>query len=304
MICGGEKIMIVETNIEHLRDPFVLVENGIYYAYGTGVDGSDWKNTMWTCYKNDSGSLAGEWKKVEKPLCNLPKTATRNRWAPEVHKYDGNFYMIATYFSSETEHRGCVILKSSSPEGEFEMITDGHVTPHNIDAIDGTLYVDKDGTPWLIFVHEWTCTDDGVGRMLAAKLSKDLTHLVSEPIELFRGTDPEWATGKITDGCFMYTMSTGELLMLWSNSDKGGYCVGIAHSDNGRIDGKWTQEKKAMFSKTLGLDYDGGHGMIFWDTDGQMYLSVHSPNKPVGERWEKTIFVPVAEENGTLVCKI
>ena len=26
------------------------------------------------------------------------------------------------------------------------------------------------------------------------------------------------------------------------------------------------------------LDNDGGHGMIFTDTDGQMYLSVHSPN--------------------------
>ena len=45
-------------------------------------------------------------------------------------------------------------------------------------------------------------------------------------------------------------------------------------------------------------------GMIFTDKDGQMYLSVHSPNTPVGERVEKTVFVPVHEENGTLVCNI
>ena len=47
--------------------------------------------------------------------------------------------------------------------------------------------------------------------------------------------------------------------------------------------------------------YDGGHGMLFTDTDGQMYLSIHSPNSSSAGRREKPIFIPVCEKNGTLL---
>lgn len=44
-----ENDALITASIEHLRDPFVLVMDGIYYAYGSG----------WVCYKNTSGSLRG-----------------------------------------------------------------------------------------------------------------------------------------------------------------------------------------------------------------------------------------------------
>lgn len=37
---------IIVSDIEQLRDPCVLVADGVYYAYGTG----------WVCYKNTSGA--------------------------------------------------------------------------------------------------------------------------------------------------------------------------------------------------------------------------------------------------------
>lgn len=296
--------MIIRTNVTKFRDPFILVEDGVYYAYGSGVtkDG-DWENTCWTCYKNTSGSLNGKWEKTEQNLFVNPADAVKNRWSPEVYKYKGAYYMFATYYSDKTNHRGCAILKSSSPEGPFEEITDGHFTQADSDAIDATFYVDCDGQPWTIFVNEWTSTDDGIGRMSAAKLSDDLTHLISEPIELFRADAPSWAGSLVTDGCFMYTTSDGKLLMLWSNNDlSGGYCVGIAESENGKIDGKWIQQDKLLFSKSQAGEYDGGHGMIFEDTDGCRYLSVHSPNIPVDGYNESMIFVPICEKDGTIVC--
>lgn len=296
---------IIETNIESLRDPFVLVEDGVYYAYGTGVKGKDWNNTIWACYKNTSGKLDGKWEMTEKPVYTLPENALKNRWAPEVHKYKGSYYMFATYYSSLTNRRGCTILKSASPEGPFIEITSGHITPDNWDAIDGTFYIDKEGQPWMIFVHEWVCTDDHVGRMVAAKLSDDLTHFISEPIELFRADDPVWTNHNVTDGCFMYETKDGNLMMIWSNFDEDeNYCVGIAHSGNGLVEGKWTQEDTVLFSKKTTGKYDGGHGMIFKDIDGKLYVSVHSPNHPTEECSERTIFVPVKEENGTLVCDV
>lgn len=285
-----EKDALITSSIEQLRDPCILVEDGVYYAYGTG----------WVCYKNTSGSLRGTWKSLG-VVAIKPAGADTNYWAPEVHKYNGAYYMFTTYHSSVTGHRGCTIMKADSPEGPFVEITGGHITPRDWDSIDGTFYVDPDGQPWMIFVHEWTSTNDGVGRMAAAKLSDDLTHFISEPIELFRADAPAWSTAKVTDGCWMYRCADGQLLMLWSNWDSAGYCVGIARSADGRVDGTWTQDQTLLYSKSMTGTYDGGHGMLFTDTDGQMYLSLHSPNSATGSRKERPVFIPISEQNGTLV---
>ncbi len=287
---SAQDVMIVST-LPQLRDPCILVEDGVYYAYGT----------RWIAFKNTSGDLRGEWEELG-VVAQIPKNAETNYWAPEVHKYNGAYYMFTTYRSSVTGHRGCTIMKSDSPEGPFVEITNGHITPSDWDSIDGTFYVDPDGQPWMVFVHEWTSTDDGIGRMAAAKLSDDLTHFISEPVELFRADDPSWSKAQVTDGCWMYRTEDGQLLMLWSNSDSAGYCVGIARSADGRVDGTWTQDKDLLYSKNMaGMKYDGGHGMLFYDTDGQMYLSIHSPNRGGQDRLETPVFIPVREENGTIV---
>lgn len=293
---------MIITNVQGLRDPFMVTHNGVYYLYGTGVGISNsWDSTVWACLVNDSGSLNGEWKQTEKIVYEVPQNAVKQFWAPEVHRYKGSFYMISSYYSSETEHRGSSVLKSDSPTGPFKEISNGHVTPHSLDCIDATLYVDKEGQPWLVFVHEWTCTDDGVGRMAAAKLSDDLPHLVSEPTELFRADSPSWTNQRVTDGCFMYTTEQNELLMLWSNfTDDGSYSVGIAKSDNGRIDGNWRHQDSLLFTKQNGEKFDGGHGMIFKDFDGKLFLCLHSPNSPCEDCRERTVLIPVCEKNGTL----
>ena len=284
-----EDRMIV-SQIPQLRDPCILLEDGVYYAYGTG----------WVCYKNTSGDLAGEWKSLGR-VVTVPEDAADCYWAPEVHKYNGAFYMFTTYKSSKTGHRGCTVLRADTPEGPFVEISDGHVTPSDWDSIDGTLYVDEEGTPWMIFVHEWTSTPDGIGRMAAAKMSDDLTKFVSEPIELFRADDPSWTDRQVTDGCWMYKCENGELIMIWSNFSNEGYCVGIARSDNGNVDGNWSQDDKLLYSKSMTGEYDGGHGMIFYSITGQMYLSIHSPNSAGDGRKETPVFIAIREENGTLV---
>ena len=287
--CDGEDV-IITSSIPRLRDPCVLVEDGVYYVYGTG----------WECWKNTTGDLKTGWKPLG-VVAEKPAESDDNYWAPEVHKYNGAYYMFTTYHSKVTGHRGCTILKSDRPEGPFREITGGHITPKDWDSIDGTFYVDPDGQPWMVFVHEWTSTDDGVGRMAAAKLSEDLTHFISEPVELFRADAPAWTIGKVTDGCWMYRCEDGQLLMLWSNWDTLGYCVGIARSASGRVDGEWTQDKEMLYSKSMTGQYDGGHGMIFTDTDGQMYLSIHSPNSASDGRRETPVFIRIREQNGTLV---
>ena len=284
------KAGIIESSIDRLRDPCILYEGGVYYAYGTG----------WVCYRNASGSLAGEWESLG-VVVEVPPHAVRDHWAPEVHRCRGKYYMFTTYYSDAANHRGCAIFVSETPEGPFVLHSDGHVTPADWDSIDGTFYVDPEGQPWMIFVHEWTSTDDGIGRMAAAKLSDDLTRLVTEPVELFRADDAPWANSRVTDGCWMYRTADGQLLMLWSNFNSDGYCVGIARSPSGRVEGPWLHDRDPLCSKAQLGTYDGGHGMLFTDADGQLRLSIHSPNGAVGDRREKPIFLPVREENGTIV---
>ncbi len=287
-------MQFINSGIKKLRDPFMLIEDGVFYLYGS----------QWLCHKNTTGKLDSGWDEGKK-IVEVPTDFEADDWAPEVHRYNGAYYMFTTYRSTETHRRGCAIFKAEHPYGPFKLHSNGHVTPRDWSCIDGTLHIDSDGQPWMVFVNEHTHTDDHIGRFAAARLSEDLTRFISEPFELFRADSFEWTDRAVTDGCFTYTTKSGSLLMLWSNfiPDKGGYATALVRSDNGRLDGNWSHER-LLFSRQLTGEYDGGHGMFF-ELDGQLWLSIHSPNNPQpnSERMEMPIFVRVKEENDTVVSE-
>lgn len=286
---GREDEVIIESDISQLRDPFVLVDNGVYYVYGTG----------WRMYKNTSGDLKGPW---EGPydVVTVPEDYSKDKWAPEVYRYNGGYYMFTTFKSKTTGKHACAIFRADSPEGPFTLWSDGIVTPADWDSIDGTLYIDPNGDPWMVFVHEHVSTDDLVGRMDVARLDPELKGFISEPVELFNAYDPVWSNGVITDGPFMYTCEDGSLLMIWSNYDVFGYCVAMAKSSGG-VTGPWVQIENRLYSYGMFGTWEGGHGMIFSALDGNMYLSYHSPNEKMGDRGSVPCFMRIREEYGLLV---
>ncbi len=251
-------------------------------------------------------------------VVKFPDDYDSEPWAPEVHKYNGMYYMFTTYRSKTTGKRGCTILRANHPLGPFEEITDGHITPADWFCIDGTFYVDNEGQPWMVFTHEEYMKDpDGDGiytnigeyaELYAAKLSEDLTHFISDPVYLFKGTDPSWAADNcgLADGPWLYTTEQGSLLMLWTNFDINGYSVGISRSESGLITGPWIHEDKTLSINKLIGDVDlpnggqqgGGHPSTFRDTDGQLYLCIHTPNCHPGE---EIVFIKICERNDTLV---
>ena len=201
-------------------------------------------------------------------------------WAPECHYYKGNFYIITSVFSAQTGHRSISVYRASDPLGPFADIAGGCISPRDWDAIDGTLYLDEAGDPWMIFVHEWTSMPEGNGGMAAARLAPDFSHLISDPIELFRARDLPFAVTGVTDGPFAYRSDGGRLFLLWSNFSADGYIVTVAESENGRLDGKWKQSGAPLYKKGGKPEwiYDGGHAMIFPRGDGSFLLSLHTPN--------------------------
>lgn len=126
-----------------IRDPFVLVSGGIYYMYGTGASTVD----GYGCYV--SLDLETWYGPVNVFEAKDGFDGVNCFWAPECHYYNGNYYLLASYGSASTGHRGTSVFRSSSPLGPFEEISDGHITPHDWDSIDGTLYV-EDGVPYMI----------------------------------------------------------------------------------------------------------------------------------------------------------
>lgn len=276
----------------HIRDPFILPEDGKYYLYGSrGPEAWD-KCTGLDVYVSDDLENWSEPTEVFTPPAGF--WADMNFWAPEVHKYNGKYYMLVS-FKSEAENRGTQILISESPLGPFVLHSDGPVTPREWECLDGTLYIEN-GKPYMIFCHEWVQMADGNGEMCVIELSDDLKCAVSEPVLLFKGADPYWvrkdAPEYVTDGPFMYRTAEGKLLMIWSSFNENGYVEAIADSDNGSVFGKWNHDNELLFSS------DGGHGMIFKSFDGELYFICHSPNDNPAER---PVIKRIKEENGTLI---
>lgn len=266
----------------NIRDPFILLENGKYYMYGTRA-----KNTWddqplnvlgFDVYVSDDLENWSEPKQIFS--YNEGFWGTTQYWAPEVHKYNGKFYMLAS-FKGEGYHRGTAIMECDTPDGVFKEHSNGAVTPRNWECLDGTLYV-EDGTPYIVFCHEWTQINDGT--VCALKLTDDLKKADSEPIFLWRAGDAAWKhdirNGQgcfVTDGPFLVKKGN-ELISIWSSFYKGEYCEAIARSSNGRIDGEWSIDEKLLYEK------DGGHGMIFIDKDKTPYFVFHTPNQTPNER--------------------
>lgn len=280
----------------YCRDPFILPYNRRYYLYKTidefGKNGKGIECLVSEDLQNWSLPVT-----VFAPPENF-HGVDHFFWAPECHYYNGNFYIFTSVLSEKhNNHHVISVYRSDNPLGPFEDIAGGCITPPDWDTIDGTLYIDKQGAPWMVFVHEWTSMPDKNGTMVAAKLSGDFTKLISEPIHLFSARDPEWAVRGVTDGPFLYRTDGGTLYMIWSNMCETGYAVGLAKSDNGEIDGKWSQEG-LLYGKNLRNDFelDGGHGMIFRKFDGEITLALHSPNKPTEQSGKERLTLKTLTE--------
>ena len=261
-----------------IRDPFIVPENGKYFMFGT-TDPDIW---------NAEGQgfdvyVTEDLENFIVPVNVFSKSddfwGEKNFWAPEVHKYNGRYYMFATFYGSGK--RGSQILASDTVDGKYKPHSEGLITPENWFSLDATFYVEN-GVPYTVFCHEWIDAVDG--EIVLQRLSPDLKRPEGEPEVLFRATDAGWPdrisgdkhSGYVTDGPFIYKKSN-ELIMLWSSFYKGKYAITAARSENG-IKGPWKQEKTPLFWD------DCGHGMLFRTYGGKLMLSVHSPNKSPYER--------------------
>ena len=275
-----ESVPLTEIQI---RDPFIVPDasDKTYYMFGTNRPNPLYQSAGFDSY------LSKDLKNWEGPYPAFHPGKNfwgmSNYWAAECHAYNGKYYLFGTIRAKTDSLLGTAVFVSDTPKGPYKPHSKGRVTPAGWNALDGTLHVDREGNPWMVFCHEWTQIGDGT--VEAVPLTKNLKAAKAEPVTLFRASQAPWVRshqpGKefyVTDGPFIYKNKKGELLMFWSSFTEQGYAIGIARSASGEILGPWEQIPQPLFVK------DGGHGMLFRTFDGQLLLSFHQPNRTPDER--------------------
>ena len=288
--------MLLRDQIQ-MRDPFVFVEDGKYYLYGT-TDANCWRGQPagFDAYVSNDLVHFEHGGRIFAPSDSF--WGTENYWAPEMHKYKGEYYLFAS-FKAPGRHRATSILKADNPLGPFLPWGEDAATPTEWECLDGTLYVDAAGKPHIIFCHEWV--QEGGGTVCSRPLKDDLSGPLGEAHTLFAAKDARWTkqithssgiSGHVTDGPYLYKPQNGQLWMLWSSISDTGYAIGLAISKSGSIQGPWHQAEEPVYAG------DGGHGMIFRALDGKLYLTIHTPNRTPDER---PIFLQVIETESGLI---
>ncbi len=282
-----------------IRDPFVLVDGGHYYLY----ESKPWSggNEVFVRRGADLVTWTGR-----EPAMVLPKDVHATAiWAPEVHKYNGKYYLFVTITEKEGTRdikamsarakksslapRGTWIFVADRPTGPFKPVKKGPVPPAEYQTLDGTLLV-EDGKPYMVYCHEWT--QMGNGTIEYAPLAPDFASFLEPPKTLLDAESAMKDAWVVTDGPFFYRSEKSKrLYLIWSNMVKGhGYCVFVRSSESGSIKGPWSKDEM-LFGK------DGGHAMIFKGLDGRLRITLHQPNKSPNERMK---LFELAEENNRL----
>lgn len=295
-----------------LHDPFIMADptNDTYYLYtanNAAMSGSSVRGVM--AYRSKDlvhwatpevvftvTTGAGYWNANQAP------------WAPEVHLYHGKYYMTTTLHDSTniteqsqsgpdstrwvpTLRRATILAVSDTPDGPFVDLTPAApVTPTIFQTLDGTLYVDPSGQPYLVYAHEWLQKLDGT--MEAIPLTADLTAAAGDPILLWKSSDAPWyqdplyggryttvqddkqlsakqLSGDVTDGPELAVTPNGSLVSLWTTYRDDRYIETQAISRTGSIEGPWEQLPPLIFA-------DKGHAMVFDAFDGTPLMVMHN----------------------------
>ena len=240
-----------------LADPFILFHENKYYAYGTYAgDGiavfvsEDLKN----------------WNPAGLALSRDDVWGNHSFWAPEVYKVDDGFLM---YYSAE-EH--ICAAKSDSPLGPFVQ-DDKKPMIQNEKAIDHTLFVDDDGTPWIFFVR----FDKG-NHIWCAQLEKDLVSVKLETMKLcISPSEQEWEhrEGHVNEGAAVIKHN-GKYYLSYSGNDYTSKFYGIGYAAAENPDGKYVKSGKNPIYQQIGSLSGVGHHSFFRDKDGNLRVVFHS----------------------------
>lgn len=267
--------------VNDIGDPFILLDNGVYYMYATssvsrGFDA--WKST--DCENWTHCGLA-----YERTATSFGKTGF---WAPEVYKYNGKYYLVYS-----AEHRNdknkliCSIgiASADNPLGPFVDYTEnGLLYEPEYSAFDASLLFDDDGRIYLFYVKDHNSTEDKSSQIEGIELSSDLKNPIGSFVHLTTMT-LSWENYTNEGPCVF--KRNGKYYLMYSGGYWGDatYCVGYAVASSPL--GSYRKKDMILYSNSATLS-GTGHNNYFFSPDGsEMFTVYHShtnPQKGGGDR--------------------
>ena len=245
-----------------LADPYILLDGGKYYAYGTRDDNGI------RCYSSDD---LRSWKYEGLALHKDNTTESIFFWAPEVYHLGGKYIM---YYSAN-EH--LYVATGNSPKGPFKQVGGYQMQDLLGDekCIDSHVFFDDDGTAWLFFVRYndniciWQC-----------RLAEDYITPVQGTLKKCIAGSQAWeqVEGRVNEGPNVIKYKNTYYLTYSGNGYQSqNYAVGYATTRN-ITRGDWTKyENNPILCRRDEL-VGTGHHSIFTDKEGNMRIVFHAHN--------------------------
>ncbi len=274
--------------ITNIGDPFVLKDGDKYFMYATSaatIGFRVWQSDNLVDWEEkgmayDTGEQSNQW-------------ANGDFWAPEVIKYNHQFYM--TYSARNLEgHLQISVAVSKDPLGPFKDIST-EIIKQEGSYIDGDIFIEEDGTPYFYYVKD--CSENvikgkHISQIFVQKMNNDLTSLIGEP-QLLLEPDQEWeglnGDYQWNEGPFVLKHEKKYYLMYSSNYfASADYGVGYAVANNPMGPFKKAGENPVL-EKDLKNGISGpGHNSVTTGLDGKtLYTVYHThtfPEDPSGDR--------------------
>jgi len=256
---GKEKSMQVSPSAINFADPFIMLHDSLYYAYGTSSDVG-----FEAYYSTDLRN----WKKhPELILKKEDSYGDKWFWAPEVY-YNASNKKFYLYYSAE-EH--ICVATSDSPLGPFRQEIKKPMREEK--GIDSSLFVDDDGTPYIFFDR---FTNGNV--IWVAALENDWTTIKEETLKMCIEATQAWETvlGKVVEGASVIKKD-GTYYMIYSGNDYHSPDYGVGFATAQSPFGPWKKsDKNPVFQQPNNELVGTGHGAYFIDKDNNYKYVFHA----------------------------
>jgi len=242
-----------------LGDPFIMLYENTYYAYGTNA-----KNGIEVYTSDDLVS----WKKQPQlALKSDDSWGDRWFWAPEIYyiKEKNKFFM---YYSAD-EH--ICVATSNSPLGPFKQEVKQPVLSDE-KCIDNTLFIDDDGKAYTYFDR----FNDGLN-IWVAELEDDLQTIKPATLKKCINVSQAWEEvwPRVNEGAFVIKHKDLYYLTYSANSYESPF-YGIGFATATSPNGPWTKYNgNPILQKPQDL-VGVGHSAMFTDKSGNLKVVFHA----------------------------
>ena len=254
-----------------LADPYILIDDGKYYAYGTH-DANGIR-----CYTSDD---LRSWVDAGLALNKENTTEKKWFWAPEVYRIADNEYIM--YFSAN-EH--LFAAKATSPKGPFKQV--GTYQMNNLlgseKCIDSHVFFDDNGKAYIFFVR---FTDGNC--IWQAELDGDYITPKEGTLRKCFAVSQDWENklGRVNEGPNVIKIGKRYFLTYSGNDYRSqDYAVGYATTTN-IATGTWTKYSANPILRRWDDLVGTGHHSLFYDKEGilRIVFHAHYSTEEVGPR--------------------